>query len=255
MSSSNVILLYDIPGNVAGKAWSPNTWKTRYTLNYKGLPYKTIWVEYPDIAQVCKEIGATPTSTKEDGSPYFTLPAIYDPSTNTALSESARIARYLDKTYPGTPVLIPPETDAFHAAFQEALQRLVLQNISPLMLPPTCLQLNPPSHVYFRETRERMYGKKLEEFTPVGPIRDEHWQKVQDGYSRMSSWLTADGKDKLFFMGDKICYADISIAGWTVWMKLVLGPDSAEWAAIKAWDGGRWSRFMEHFEKYEFVDE
>lgn len=26
---TDAIIFYDIPGNVEGKAWSPNTWKTR----------------------------------------------------------------------------------------------------------------------------------------------------------------------------------------------------------------------------------
>ena len=68
---SKPIVFYDIPGNAhSHKAWSPNTQKTRcallsrlrdvkvisersdlfsYSLNYKGIPYKTVWVEYPDI--------------------------------------------------------------------------------------------------------------------------------------------------------------------------------------------------------------
>jgi hypothetical protein len=65
--SHKAIIFYDIPGNVQpSKAWVQNTQKTRcvtiarynmpgefmftrYTLNYKGLPYRTMWVEYPDI--------------------------------------------------------------------------------------------------------------------------------------------------------------------------------------------------------------
>lgn len=29
LPDTDVIIFYDIPGNVEGKAWSPNTWKTR----------------------------------------------------------------------------------------------------------------------------------------------------------------------------------------------------------------------------------
>jgi hypothetical protein len=61
------IVFYDIPGNAQpSKTWVQNTQKTRcvtiarydmpgefmftrYTLNYKDLPYRTVWVEYPDI--------------------------------------------------------------------------------------------------------------------------------------------------------------------------------------------------------------
>lgn len=226
----------------------------RFALNYKGLPYKTTWVEYPDIAEVCKEIGAAPTIIRPDGTEGYTLPAIYDPSTKTAVSESAMIARYLDKTYPDTPTLIPAETDAFHAAFQEAFLLTIQMKLSPIMLPHTAARLNPPSEAYFRRTREAMFGKKLEEFSPVGPIREGQWKEVQSGFKKLSEWMAADGKEKPFFMGNTVCYADLTIAGWLVWVKCILGADGEEWAAIRAWDGGKWAQFMQYFEKYEKVD-
>lgn len=49
MSSSSTIL-YDLPSKGDCKCWSPNTWKVRLPLNFKGIPYTTEWVEYPDIA-------------------------------------------------------------------------------------------------------------------------------------------------------------------------------------------------------------
>ncbi|EEB99826.1 hypothetical protein MPER_00396, partial [Moniliophthora perniciosa FA553] len=34
----------------------------------KGIPYELAWVEYPDIENLCKTIGAPATDTKADGS-------------------------------------------------------------------------------------------------------------------------------------------------------------------------------------------
>ncbi|KAJ7483558.1 hypothetical protein FB451DRAFT_1234964 [Mycena latifolia] len=75
------IVFYDIPSTLPNKCWSPNTWKTRYALNFKGIPYKTSWVEYPDIEPLSREVGAAPTRNKPDGRPHYTLPMIHDPST------------------------------------------------------------------------------------------------------------------------------------------------------------------------------
>ena len=69
----------------------------RYVLNIKRIPYKTVWVEYPDIKPLCLKIGASPAESLPDGSPLYTLPVIYDPNTQTPVSDSAAIARYLDK--------------------------------------------------------------------------------------------------------------------------------------------------------------
>ncbi|KAI9058483.1 glutathione transferase FuA class [Trametes sanguinea] len=249
------ILFYDIPGNSAPqKAWSPNTWKTRYCLNIKGLPYKTIWVEYPDIEAVCRKIGASAAQQRADGSPYYTLPVIYDPNTKSAVTESAVIARYLDKTYPDTPRLIPYATDALHAAFNHALRGLLLGDVAKIMIPETAKCLPPRSEVYFRTTREVFFNSKLEDISPPGPKRDQYMGGVNKALHTLTQWLEADGTGKLFFLGGKIGFADVSVAGLLLWIRIILGADSKEWAEIKALDGGRWGRFMEALKKYEEVD-
>jgi hypothetical protein len=66
--ASDKIVLYDIPCKGRCAAWSANTlkgsvpshparsWKiadssvARLALNFKGVPYETTWIEYPDIA-------------------------------------------------------------------------------------------------------------------------------------------------------------------------------------------------------------
>ncbi|KAI0769970.1 hypothetical protein C8Q74DRAFT_1369210 [Fomes fomentarius] len=256
MSISEPIVFYDIPGNAAkDKAWSPNTWKTRYSLNIKGISYKTVWVEFPDIAALCKKIGAPHTSTKPDGSLHYTLPVIYDPNTKTAVSESAAIARYLDKTYPSTFALIPKETDALHEAFTQAFRAAFLVNVAMIILAPTCAQLSPRAAEYFRQAREAMFNDKMEAFAPAGSEkRARHWKGVQDALHMVKGWLAADGSEKLFFMDDRVLYADITVAAWLQSVKRVLGDDSREWKDLTQWDGGHWARFMREFEKYEAVD-
>jgi len=121
------LVFYDIPGkNPGAEAWSPSTWITRFTLKYKGLKDRTEWVEYPDIETVCKKIGAEPTGTHPDGiTPRYTVPVLYDPSTRVVISESGRIAEYLNETYPDTLILFPPGTRVLQAAFRAALRTFI----------------------------------------------------------------------------------------------------------------------------------
>ena len=235
----------------------PNTEKAhcRYCLNFKGLPYKTTWVEYPDIEAVMRKMEILPTATKVDGSPHYTLPAIYDPNTKTGLADSAAIARYLDRTYPDTPCVIPAEMDALHAAFHQAARALLLRDFAKVLVSALATHLPPRSEVYFRETRAVMFGvDDIDDIAPPGPKRDEAWAGVKNGLGTVAEWLRADGLDKLFFTGkDRIVYADMTVAGFLIWARVVL--DRNEWEDLISWDGGRWGKFMAAFEKYEAVDE
>ena len=96
--------LIDIP------AWIFNVFNmcgtARYALAYKGIPFRTEWVGWADIEVISRALGATPTGKKASGGPFYTVPMIYDPNTGEIVSDSLKIAIYLDNTYPSTPVLI-----------------------------------------------------------------------------------------------------------------------------------------------------
>ena len=274
------IVFFDIPSFTKGKAWSPNTWKVRYVrdlelivietdavlrrfcLNIKNIPYKTVWVEFPDIENLCKKIGAEATGRKPDGRAHYTLPAIYDPNTKTAVSNSIKIARYLDKTYPDTRVVLPVEGDAFIAMFEEKLWS-VFPTFAPfnIIVPPLYDIIRPASKPYFRSTREERLGP-FEELAPIGSAkRAEKWEETKQGMHKIAAWLEAgpdpSGEEKLFFMGNKIgiTYAVIRLASILLWFKACLGEESQEWKKMMDWDGGRWARLLAAFEKWEVVDD
>ncbi|KAJ6506740.1 hypothetical protein C8R45DRAFT_970390 [Mycena sanguinolenta] len=245
MSAS--IVFYDIPSSLPSVCWSPNLWKTRYALNFKGIPYKTVWVEYPDIEARCKEIGAAPTRNKVDGRPHYTLPVIHDLSTGAVISDSSKIAAYLDATYPDKPLLMPAGTAGLHRAFQSAGQALIAL-IVPYGLPASHKTLNPPSAEYFRRTREEAFGKTLENLTPRGEEDIAQWKKLKDGFGEVDEWIRVNGPDNSYLMGKTLCYADMWIAAHAQWVKLVL-PD--KWEEMKSWHQGRWAKLLKSLEEYE----
>jgi len=249
------IILFDIPGKTPEtKAWSPSTWKTRYALNIKGLKYRTEWVEYPDIEGVCQKLGAGPTTTKSDGSPYYTLPVIYDPSTDTVVAESAKIAEYLDATYPDTPRMFPAGTRGLHAAFQSAAASAFEPDdtLWCLIVLAACLNLPERSSEFFRRTREADEGKKLEDIAPEGEVREGMLRELEGILTKIARWYEANG-DTPFIMGDAPTHSDLVIASRFMWARQTLGKGSKEWAMIVSCDDGRWGRFMQRFEKYEDV--
>lgn len=140
------IVFYDIPANNDKcMAWSPNTWKIRYVLNYKCLKYRTEWVEYPDIEDLCREIGAPPTNTKPDGRAHYTLPVIQDPNTKAVIADSDAIAKYLEETYPHAPPLFPNGTRAFQCAFFQLARPAIQPAVLHLVIPHVWALLRPRS--------------------------------------------------------------------------------------------------------------
>jgi len=252
------IIFYDIPSAVTGSAWSPNTWKTRFALNYKGLSYRTEWVEYPDIASVLSALGVEPHPPEVDPYPY-TLPAIYDPLTRKAIMESSKIALYLDETYPDTPALLPAETRVFQTAFQRAFSTALHQKLKPLILHRiAATALNPPSAKYFFETREKVLGCKLAEVSPPGSQkRAEQWAVAEKGSGVVASWFEAAGDGRLLLSGEgpdgdggKVTHADTYVAGVLIWLRVIFGADSEDWRRVEGFDGGRWKRYLAFFEQW-----
>ncbi len=47
------IVLYDL-ACIKNVCFSPVVWRIRLMLNYKGIPYKTIFLEFPDIEPTLK---------------------------------------------------------------------------------------------------------------------------------------------------------------------------------------------------------
>ncbi|KAJ7762333.1 hypothetical protein DFH07DRAFT_407947 [Mycena maculata] len=245
---SSTLTLYDIASTVPGQAWSPNTAKARYALNFKGVPHKTVFLEYLEIEPLCKKIGAKPTS---ETAPHYTLPVLYDSSTDTAVSDSIEIARYLDATYPDLPRLIPAGTAALHYAFTDA-HVATLDAFCVYALPATLPILNVASQDYFRRTREAMFGdQRLEDVPPTGDADVVMWNQVKDGLGQVDGWISKNGADSKYVMGDTICYADIVVAGWLRWARLVLAKE--RWEDILTWHSGRWANLMKDLEKYETI--
>ena len=224
---------------------------SRYSLNFKGIPYKTEWVEYPDIEALYKKLGGKPT-INQDGTAYYSLPLIHDISTGAVVPESAQIAQYLDATYPYTPKLFPQGTAPLQYAFID-IHGQTLSALPQFALPQTNTILNPESQEYFRRTREVTFGRMLEDVVPKGEEREVKWGKVREEFGRIDGWYQAGREDGMFVLGDRICFADFVHASFLLWMKKIWGEESMEWKDVKTWHGGRLVALVDALAKYETI--
>ncbi|KAJ3991637.1 hypothetical protein F5050DRAFT_1122714 [Lentinula boryana] len=245
-----MITLYDFAWKFGqGVCWNPHVGKLRYCLNYKGLQYKTIWIEYPDVKATIETIGAKSTGLQPTGEPWYTIPAIVDDATGVALAESVDIVEYLDNTYPNTPRLIPEGTHALQAAFRDAFYPK-LAYYYPFLVPITETVLNPPSATFFRAKYEAIFGKKLENVYPEGQERVVAWNKWKEAIGGVDAWMK---KDDIWMMGNTPSFADFILASFILSAKTLFGADSQEYKEVLEMHDGRWGRLAKNVESYNRV--
>ncbi|KAL0061961.1 hypothetical protein AAF712_011167 [Marasmius tenuissimus] len=229
---------------------SPNDRKVIFTLNYKKLPYKIIIITMDDIESTAKSIGAPPTSKKSDGTPRYTVPFIHDSGTGKCISDSFRIAQYLDEAYPETPKVLPAGTEILQAAFIQIVEEK-LTPIAEVYLPKV-MELSSSEAL---ESRARKYGP----IPPPLPAEEQGktWEKLRVGYDglkeayEMGGYHNRDGEERIFLMGDEPVFADLAFAAWIAMVKITWGDESEEWKHASGWIDGRAGRLVDRVLRYE----
>jgi glutathione S-transferase len=249
-----MITLYDIPSLLpSNPAWSPNTLKTRLTLAFKGLPHKTEWVEFPDIAALCKEKGFKATASWKDGSPYYSLPAIIDEqgTAPTAVSESFEIAKYLDATYPETNRVIPEgeAAEEFQKQFALAFRKSVFAPFARIFFPRVATIFNPASKEHFSKGRASLIFNtaSLDDIKVTSEEEEAKiWGDYKKGWDEVERTYFAPSDDKgPWVLGDTVSFADFVVVSYLVCFQRVFGHESKEWQELRSLNGGRWGRLFD----------
>ncbi|TEB27773.1 hypothetical protein FA13DRAFT_1666819 [Coprinellus micaceus] len=258
-----MITLFDVPASVPGKSWSPNSWKARLSLNYKGIPYKTEWIEYPEIAPVLEKHGIPPSKTKPDGTPGYTVPAILDVDDETGavkakVSESFLIAKYLDEAYPGTPKLLPSDKAAEEE--QKKLNEELLSYFFPMpvtLCADSLPLLNNGSQDHFTRARAADFyafhkAEKLEDIPLTPEYRAELWDKAKESFDAFDAKLKdREGKHSgEWYEGGQLTFADFVLGAYLIWILKVWGEESREWKDVKQWNDGRWATIVQRLGPY-----
>jgi len=184
-----------------------------------------------------KEIGATPGKHPYGGEMY-TLPVLRDPNTGAIITDSWDIVVYLDNTYPAKPVF-PKDTKGLICAFGAAyMDQFWPATKFPLVRSREIL--TERSAEYYLTTRQQYFSQKVEEWSPEGPERDQHWSIFEKAFTAVKKWY--DKTDGKWLMGNTFSYADILAASGLFWFKMVLHDD--EWKRLAAWHDGRWEKLL-----------
>jgi glutathione S-transferase len=194
-----MIILYDLAG-ADGRRFSPNCWRTKLALAHKGLAFETKPVHFTDI------------STIANGR-QKTLPVIDDGG--RIVGDSAEIADYLETMYPERPSLFGGVSGRALTQFAQAWAVSTLHSgVIDLILLDIYNVLHKADRDYFRATRERRFGRTLEE---VQQGREERLPAFRKSLQPLRTLLTAQP----WVGGEGPLYADYLLFGPFQWARMV----------------------------------
>ena len=193
------IQLYDLAAANPKLLFSPFSWRTRMVLLHKGLPFEVVPWRFSDR-----------TATKDSG--HNAIPVIRDG--DRWIGDSWEIALYLDERYPERPVM----KDAESRASAQLMMALCGAQFFPAAIRVAIYQaykiLSEDCKPYFRESREAMFGRTLEEINA-----DEATAKA--GLAQALIPIAEVLSAYEFIGGDTPTYADYVLFGLVKWMDIV----------------------------------
>ena len=141
--------VYDLAGQKDGCRFSPFCWRARTALAHKGLDAEFVPWRFTEKDRLAF-------------SGQDRVPVLVDG--DRTVSDSWAIMIYLDEIYPERPLFDSPQSRA-HGLFVKHWTEIVLhQAIFPLILLDIYRALGPEDQAYFRESREKALGRRLEDF-------------------------------------------------------------------------------------------
>ncbi|PSN67920.1 hypothetical protein BS50DRAFT_522785 [Corynespora cassiicola Philippines] len=202
------IVLYDL-ACTKNICFSPVVWRIRLMLNYKQIPYKTIFLEFPDIEPTLKELGIVPDESAAGTMIKYTVPAIHHLPTSTYLMDSIPIAQFIESTYPDPPV--PLASDIGNSITARA-RGVVGTAFGNSVMPREPDILSPRAQEYFRRTREAMIGHRLEDLLDKQK-EDEAWSSIDDDIRAVGEMMQTHKAEGPFVLGAHPSLTDFFIAG------------------------------------------
>jgi glutathione S-transferase len=208
-------LLYDLAGEDETIRFSPYCWRTTLALAHKNIRFESVPWHFTD-----KDAIAFSNQGK--------VPVLVDGE--TVISDSQEIAEYLETAYPNEASLFGDAATRALIGFVKAWTEDVLHPaIVPLVVGDIWALIDPKDKDYFRETRERYLGRKLEDFLPQ---RETYLAAFKKALTPLRRTL----KRQSFVAGTAPNYADHIVFGALQWGRITSkAPLLDDESEISAW--------------------
>ena len=208
------MILYELDA-INKQYFSPYTWRIIMSLHHKGLylDTKRVQVKFSDKSLISHK-------------GFKTVPVLEDGDIWTG--ESLKIAKYLEEAYPDKPSLFGgKEQMELTSIINNILDPKILSILARIIVADVYKVLQPDDKNYFRETREKMLNKKIEDIDIESKKYITFLQKELNPFRRII-------KDNNYFTGDKPMYCDYLLFGFFMWArntssKQILDRDDLLW--------------------------
>ena len=195
-------VLYDLCGIDEGLRFSPFCWRVKFALAHKGLDAQTRPWRFTD-----KQALAFADHDK--------VPVLVDG--DEVVTDSYEILRYLDRTYPEAPLLGEGLAEARARFFKHYAERALAPAMMRTIIMDLLNAIHPDDRSYFRETREKRFGRTLEEF-----------HSPSKGLAQLDAALEplrGHLKESHFIDGEAPAAADYLVFGNVMWARCVSSAD------------------------------
>ena len=272
MPAEPSLVFYDIASSPPLRTFAANPWKTRFALNFKGVAYRTQWVQMPNISAVREQLHVPANRTLPDGSPYHTLPVIQDTESGVLVGDSFEIALYLDDAYPEAPRLFRTGTTGLTAAFNarvdglfttyailcsqmpfdaevaEAVKEIFAKRAGAMSVD---MNVGPDQRKQLFVSFEADLGELAKAYRHTGGTTDYFWRR--GGTEKAQSQRAPSGREEggPFLDGDEPTYADFIVGAWLKMFETSMPPE--EWQRVRTWQGGLWGRLADALGKWSEI--
>lgn len=196
------ITLYSLCGTDAARPFSPHCWKVVMALHHKGLAFEERPLAFTAIPAI-------------EGGFSKTVPILRDDQ--ELVSDSFRIAQYLEETYPEAPSLFGGPGGAAAARLVEGYcQHVVHGVITRIALIDIHDMLAPTDQAYFRKSREERLGRSFEE---IAAGRDAAIAGLPQALQPLRHMLAFQP----FVGGDTPLFGDYILFGALQWLRITTG--------------------------------
>ena len=194
------ITLHDLAGADPAVRFSPYCWRTRWSLKHKGLTFEALPWRFTEKDKLPPEAQGR-------------VPAIIDHGrSDKAVADSWQIAVYLDEAYPDRPPLMVNDAARASARLVASWSEGAVGTAGfPLILSNLFANIAEKDKAYFRESREKRFGKTLEQLA-VAP---------EAGVAAFNKALLPAElalAQAPFLSGSAPAYADYALAGTVMWI-------------------------------------